>query len=67
MFVCRKLSEETGGKYHIPLDISHFRSLLFTFVQPPAHSFQSNQICLMKMGFPSYSEDENSYFSICVW
>ncbi|KAK7933700.1 hypothetical protein WMY93_004596 [Mugilogobius chulae] len=52
--VCTVLTRETGGSYHVILDESHFKELLFVHVKPPPTSAAAES-SLVRMGFPQHN------------
>ncbi|XP_045783798.1 general transcription factor IIH subunit 2-like [Maniola jurtina] len=49
--ICKKLCQDTGGKYGVVLDDVHYRSLLLEQTSPPARA-RALDAGLVKMGFP---------------
>lgn len=62
VFICKELSMKTKGVYNIALDETHFKDLLFQYVNPLPSTFTEST--LIKIGFPKY--EFQTVPSLCV-
>lgn len=68
IYICRYLTQETGGIYGAVLDDAHFKDQLLQHVDPPPAT-QTQQNSLIKMGFP-HGQNEDSKdppLTMCMW
>ncbi|TBU04523.1 RNA polymerase II transcription factor [Hamiltosporidium magnivora] len=59
--IFKKVSQTTGGKYFVPLNIHDFANILMEYCIPEI--LTSNFVSMIPLGFPLFSENENS---VCV-
>jgi transcription initiation factor TFIIH subunit 2 len=66
MYVCRKATELTNGKYHVALDKDDFKRLLTAYV-PPSPVTKEYQVARrwIKMGFSTLRKDPYPTFCEC--
>ncbi|CAG2115627.1 unnamed protein product [Medioppia subpectinata] len=62
--ICRSLANKTKGVYDVVLDDCHYKDLLFQHMDPPASALTESS--LMRMGFPTYSNEGRIQASMCV-
>lgn len=67
MFVLKKLTTLTNGRYVVPRNTPDFHDLLMTFSRPIASSNQNQIIVpeMIHMGFPSRRSDSTQSFCAC--
>ncbi|GIL73188.1 hypothetical protein Vretimale_4636 [Volvox reticuliferus] len=60
VYVCRRITEETGGTYGVALNETHLEQLLLAHSSPPPATSAQAKAELVRMGFPQRSTEEAS-------
>jgi transcription initiation factor TFIIH subunit 2 len=66
VYVCKRLSKETGGEYAVAMDETHIGHLLSGFLPPPPATRDADSN-LVKMGFPHHQVCPSTRPSACQW
>ncbi|KAI7839973.1 hypothetical protein COHA_006294 [Chlorella ohadii] len=53
MYVCRRMSQQTGGTYTVAMNEGHLQELMLEHAVPPPAPPGSSSVSLVRMGFPS--------------
>ncbi|XP_003737828.1 general transcription factor IIH subunit 2 [Galendromus occidentalis] len=64
VYVCRRLTEITGGSYHIVVDEDHLRELLANHLLPPP-ALNNIECSMVKMGFPFHKNEQEDTPALC--
>lgn len=57
VYVLKRIAEETGGSYYIPLSADHFKSVLSSFLEPPEWTSGMERLEMVPFGFVSHHND----------
>ncbi|KAG2442629.1 hypothetical protein HXX76_002714 [Chlamydomonas incerta] len=60
VYVCRRITEDTGGTYGVALNEAHLEQLLMAHSPPPPATAAQAKAELVRMGFPQRSTEEAS-------
>jgi len=62
--VCKTITQETNGSYHVILDEKHCKDLLLEHIRPPEAKVNV-EASLIRMGFPKHSSNEYPALCLC--
>ncbi|KAI9091976.1 hypothetical protein K1719_027911 [Acacia pycnantha] len=65
MFICKHLSQETGGTYSVAMDEAHLKELILEHAPPPPAIAEYATASLIKMGFPQRAAEGSIAICTC--
>lgn len=63
--ICKNITTETGGKYHVAINESHIDDLVNELIQPPPIQESQPTSNLILMGFPQEKSFQSTV--LCIW
>lgn len=57
VYVLKRIAEETGGSYHVPLSSDHLSSILSSFIEPPEWTSSFERLDMVPFGFVTHRND----------